>query len=663
MKKILFTALVVFSCEAMHAQYSYDYLKAADSYYKKGDYYSATQYYEKWLEANKNKITQASYNPYTSQANASASKKKGGALSSQEQVIYHLAESYRLLHFPGKAEAYYQQALSFDKTQYPLAGYYYGLTLKALQKYGEAERAFSAFLDGYTQADEYSQAAKREVESLRYIASELKKKDLHLYAIDKANGLNAKGANYAPVWLGNTLLFTSTRIDSNKGKDQSYINRVYEATYNDNALAGISKTNLPQGSDMHQGVISLTPNGNTMFLTRWTINHGKKTAALYSSTKTNTGWSEPALVGGDINAEGFSSQQPFVTPDGKQLYYSSDKAGGQGGFDIWVADLDANGQTTNSRNLGGSINSTGDDQAPFYHAASKTLVFSSNGRVGMGGYDFFYSKGTVGNWATPKNFGYPVNSVKDDIYFVSRGSAKNILEDAILSSDRASECCLELFALNKQRPLKQVSGVVLNCENQQPLAGINVQVIDPSNNAVVTTQTTGADGRYTFKLEDYKNLKAVATSEGYISNTLAISTPNDEEAESLTTPALCLNPVPKAIVLENVYYDYNKASLKPASYPSLDQLVDMLVKNPGMVIEIGAHTDNKGTDTYNQKLSEARAQSVVAYLVKKGIEQSRLQAKGYGATQPIAPNTNEDGTDNAEGRQKNRRTEFKVLNN
>jgi len=279
----------------------------------------------------------------------------------------------------------------------------------------------------------------------------------------------------------------------------------------------------------------------------------------------------------------------------------------------------------------------------------------------MGGYDFFYSKGTPGNWAAPKNFGYPVNSVKDDIYFTSRGSAKNILEDALLSSDRASECCLELFSLNKQRPLKQVSGLVLNCENQQPLANINVQVVDPSSNSIVSTQTTGADGRYTFTLEDFKNVKAIAAVEGYITNSLEISMPADEDAESLSTPALCLNPVPKAIVLENVYYDYNKASLKSESYPSLDQLVTMLEQNPTMVIEIGAHTDSKGTEKYNQKLSEARAQSVVAYLIQKGVEKSRLQAKGYGATQPIAPNSNEDGSDNPEGRQKNRRTEFKVL--
>jgi outer membrane protein OmpA-like peptidoglycan-associated protein len=610
------------------------------------------------MEANQSKARQTSYNPYSAQSSA----KKSKAGSNAEQVIYHLAESYRQLHFPSKAAPYYQQALNFDKAQYPLAGYYYAVSLKALQKYDEAKKAFADFLEGYKEKDVNRDAAAREMESLEYIEKQVNKKDLNLYTINKATDLNAKGATYAPVWAGNnTLLFTSTRPENEKGKEASFINRVYEAVYKDDVLTGIYKARLPQAEDIHQGVISMTPDGNTLFLTRWTVNHGKKNSALYTSKRNGQGWSEPVMLGNTINMPGFNTQQPFVMADGKQLLYASDKPGGQGGFDIWVANLDANGQPLESRNLGSMINTSNDEQAPFYHEPSHTLVLSTNGRVGMGGFDFFYSKGTPDNWAEPVNFGYPVNSVKDDIYFVSRSGSKNILEDAYLSSDRFSECCLELFSLHKQRPMKQVSGLVVNCETQQPLGGVSVQVIDANNNAVLSNQTTDANGHYSFTVEDYKPLKAVAMSNGYISNTLAIAAPADEEAESLANPALCLNPVPKAMVLENVYYEYNKASLQPASYPSLDKLVEMLQQNPNMIIELGAHTDNIGSEKYNLKLSEARAKSVVAYLISKGIDATRLQAKGYGATQPIAPNSNEDGSDNPEGRQKNRRTEFKVL--
>ncbi len=161
------------------------------------------------------------------------------------------------------------------------------------------------------------------------------------------------------------------------------------------------------------------------------------------------GWSEPVPADAVINAEGANAQQPFVMPDGKYLLYASDKPGGYGGFDLYAAELGPDGKPKRSFNLGSTINTSGDEQAPYYHAASGTLVFSSNARIGMGGFDFYYSKGTIDKWEEPVNFGYPVNSVKDDIYFVSRGGAKNILEDVFLSSDRMAECCLEMFYLKK----------------------------------------------------------------------------------------------------------------------------------------------------------------------------------------------------------------------
>src|SRR5215204_1195547 len=282
MNKLFFTAMVVLSAGSLKAQFSNDYLKAADNYYRKGDYYSAAQYYEKWLEGSKSN-KEASYNPYA--APVSLKKTKNPA-KTRDQVVYQLAESYRLLHFPAKAAPYYQQVLSGEKGQFPLAGYYYGVTLKALQNYVEAEKAFRTFLEGYPNNDQNSEVAKREIKSLEYIAEQLKKKDLQLYALSKDSFLNAKGATYAPAWQNNTLLFTSTRQDQAKQKDLAYINRVYEASYAQNAWSPVRKTDLPQEAGQHQGVISVSPDGNTLFLTRWTIGASKKSSAIYSSKKT-----------------------------------------------------------------------------------------------------------------------------------------------------------------------------------------------------------------------------------------------------------------------------------------------------------------------------------------------------------------------------------------
>jgi outer membrane protein OmpA-like peptidoglycan-associated protein len=350
-------------------------------------------------------------------------------------------------------------------------------------------------------------------------------------------------------------------------------------------------------------------------------------------------------------------------PDGKHILFSSDRPGGAGGFDLWMADLDANGNPTNITNMGSGVNTMYDEQAPSYHAASNTFVFSSNGRVGMGGFDFYYSKGPINSLSEPKNFGHPVNSVKDDLYFTSRGSATNILENVLISSDRDAACCLELFALNKTKAMKEISGTVLACDSKKPLAGVKVLIVDAANKTIAE-KTTDASGKYSFTIAEFEALKASASSKGYFANSISFTGPADIEEEFFTNPELCLNLIPEeAIRVENVFYDFNKATLQETSYESLDKLVQILNDNPTIIIELGAHTDSKGTDEYNQKLSQARAKSVVEYLVSKGISRSRLMAKGYGETVPAAENTNADGTDNPEGRQLNRRTEFKVLKN
>ncbi|HEX5654370.1 MAG TPA: OmpA family protein, partial [Chitinophagaceae bacterium] len=401
-----------------------------------------------------------------------------------------------------------------------------------------------------------------------------------------------------------------------------------------------------------------------MFLTRWSINKNQKSSSLYKSVRKEDKWSDPEKLDESINVPGANTQQPFVTPDGKYLLYASDRSGGQGGFDLWYAEL-VDGKPGSSVNMGSTINTSYDEQAPYYHDASQSLVFSSNGRIGMGGYDFFQSRGSMGNWKEPVNFGYPVNSVKDDIYFTSKGSAKNMLEDVLLSSDRDAACCLELFFLKKMRPPRQLSGRIVSCDPSQPLGGATVTVVDTVNNKTIFTKEVGPDGSYSFEMDDYQPLKVKADANGFFGNSLHVGVPADSEEESMSYPDLCLKPVPKVdetFVIQNVYYDFDKSELKPESFPALDEIVRMLNYNPNMVIEIGAHTDSKGSDSYNQKLSEARAKSVVDYLLSKGITPERLESKGYGEANPVAENTI-NGKDNPQGRELNRRTEFKVLKN
>ncbi len=672
MKKIFLLLTIATIAFNAPAQVVYNYIKAADAYFEKADYNSAAEYYEKFINSANKKIKTDAYDPYTVNT---LNKQQKVAVSNYQQAVYKVAECYRHLNYHVKAEPYYAQATKFDKAQFPLASYWYGKTLRALANYDAAETALTTFISQGQGGSDYIEDANREIKNLKFIKQQLDRKDLSLYKVSKGNAsnLNTAGANYAPVKVNdNTYLFTSTRADSGAAKNAVHFNRIYTATYSDGVINSITKANIPQPNNYHQGVVSVTPNGNIIYLTRWTIAGAKKSSALYSSKKTNKGWSNPVLLDSTINMSGTNTQQPFVMPDGKYLLFASNRAGGFGGFDLWQARLDNDGNVISgtSENLGASINTKFDEQAPYYHTPSSTLVFSSNGYVGMGGFDFYSSKGSINNWSEPVNMGYPLNSVKDDIYFTSNGGAKNILGDVMFSSDRESACCLDMFTLSKERPIKQIAGIVVDCETNKPIQGAKVEVTNSSRN-IVSSNTTSADGTYSFTIVDFDNFTSSASAEGYHSNSVQTAAITDDMISTQTLNVLCLQKIPPpppeppkvdtVVVMDNIYFAFNKAILLPESHAAIDeQIVAMMNKYPTMVIEIGGHTDSKGDDDYNLKLSKARAESVKKYVVSKGIAAERIEAVGYGETKPIAPNEI-DGKDNPEGRQKNRRTEFKVL--
>lgn len=663
MKKILFVVVLAASLIEGRAQFVYDYLKAADNYYQKGDYASAAEYYEKYLTDKGGAAGE--FNPYSPQR---SSKKTVSDMGSRDKATFNLAESYRLLNYPSKAEPHYKYIVETKLQSYPLARYHYATQLRALGKYPEAEAAFKAFLGEYSSQDQYRINAERELKNLEFIQAQMNKKDLKYFKINKAGGdINTTAANYAAAWANaGQFYFTSTRpIDLADNKNNLHVNRIFQASVNGNEINSVNKTPIPHDEKMEQGVVAIAPGGNTMYLTRWKGNATPKNAAIYMSSFNGTEWNAPQKLSDAINHPGANTQQPFVTPDGKYLVFSSDRPGGMGGYDLWYATIDGNslGAPANIT----SLNTSFDEQSPFYHQPSGSLVFATNGRVGMGDFDLFSSKGYFDKgWSEPMNLGYPVNSIKDDLYFTSNGPARNMLENITLSSDRDAACCLELFYLSKDRPLRQVSGSIVSCNPDKPLINATVTIVDTVNNKVIHTQAVSANGTYNFTIEDYQPLKVRAEAPGFFEGSLHADVPSDLEEERFTYPELCLMPVPPKVdekfVVQNVYYDFDKATLKPESFPALDEIVRMLNFYPNMAIEISAHTDSKGSNDYNQRLSEARARSVVEYLVSKGIDPSRLESKGYGETMPIEPNEI-DGRDNPAGRERNRRTEFKVLRN
>ena len=669
---LIYTALLTVSSLSALAQTSSDYLKAANRFYEEGDYYSASQYYEKYLTGKPGNAKSGEYNPYVVQkASRSATSVSAASPSSRKDVLYNLAESYRKINYFSKAEPYYREAATMGPVN-PLAPYWHAKCERAMGNLDSAEMEFKAFQAAYTTQDEVSKDIQKELNNITFVKQQRSRKDLGRYAVDKStNPTNSEGATYAPFYMADgTLTFTSTRPDSGTVKaagKSPYTNKVYTAGTNSTIGSEIQKVSIPVDGKMEQGVAAFTPDGTKMFVTKWEMKDKKKVSALYSSTKNSDGsWATPTKLSATINADGASTQQPFVTADGKYLLFASDRTGGQGKFDIWYVQLSSSFEpSAEVMNMGTTINTDGDDEAPFYHQPSQTLVVASNGRTGMGGYDLFYAKGSLGgSWETPLNMGQPVNSVKDDIYYTTNNKT-SIWNSALLSSDRDSPCCLEMYSFDRKSLPKVITGTVVDCNGNKALPGASVSITDASGKTIAT-KTTDASGQYTLTLPEYQSLKVAASANNYTPNNISVNTPVTEE-DAFTNPAICLTAIPPkpieentAVRLGNVLYDFGKATLKPSSFPALDTLADLMRQYPQMEVELSAHTDNVGSDAANMKLSEKRAQSCVAYLIKKGITKDRLQAKGYGETQPIAENT-VDGKDNPEGRAQNRRTEFKIL--
>jgi outer membrane protein OmpA-like peptidoglycan-associated protein len=395
-----------------------------------------------------------------------------------------------------------------------------------------------------------------------------------------------------------------------------------------------------------------------MYYTRWYKEGSKTIHAIYYSNWVDNAWSTPKKMNSNVNAEGFNSIQPFVTADGLRLFFASNKPGGQGGDDIWVSYLDFNGDAVNSTNLGNVINTSFDEEAPYYDLPNKKLVYSSKGFIGLGGFDFFESFSKLDKWSEPKNMGYPMNSAKDDLYYLpNHDDARKFY----LTSDRASECCLGLFgAVDASHVL---SGIVVDCDTRKPLAGAKVSFIDSLSKDTIKQIVVGKDARYAFEVTNKRPYSLRLEKTGYFAKNVPVPASGRMNKDTLESPDICLQAftIDKPILIKNVLYDFNKASLREESKLVLDTLVIVLKDNPKIKVELASHTDSIGSTKYNDKLSQERAQSCVDYIISKGVEQNRIYAKGYGKRIPIAPNSLPNGKDNPAGRQLNRRTEFKVL--
>lgn len=646
-----------------HAQFVSNNKRVADVYFQNREYYAAAEYYKKSLQISTDSA--GIVVPYAYEAKIS---KEDVKRTDYEYSVYQLANSLRLYKDFRGAEAWYALAQDFTDAKYVLAPFYYGESLRSNQKFTEAIIAFQSFLKKYKSSDQYTEIAKKEIASCNFAIYEMRYP--RLYKFSKLyNQINDKGSNYTPTLSNNNFYFTSSRpvavgkktevLDDSKAsskvvrKETPYINAIYESSGDPQEAATSVKRMGVVETGREFAAPAFHPNGRVMYLTSWTAKGQRKIYEVNISAGTGNTWSEPKILGPEVNSNGFNSMQPFVTKDGKYLIYSSDRPGGFGNYDLWYCALREDGTMGQAVNLGSLINTKEREEAPYYNYKSKKLLYSSAGKVGIGGLDFYESEGDFANWSEPRNLGYPFNSSKDDAYFTP---LDNDDSEGYISSDRESVCCLEIFHVKKE--FITIKGIIYDCKGDRPLPGALITLNDSTQ--VMKVKADG-DGKYTFRVSSNRQLRIRAEKTGYFTKALSYDYDELAKMDTLVNPKLCLAPIPNnPVVLKDILYDFNSAELNPHSEGTLDGLYKILMDNPTMEIELSAHTDNKGTAVYNLDLSERRAKSCVNYLIGKGIDKSRMTAKGYGFTRPVEPNQFPNGKDNFEGRQLNRRTEFQI---
>ena len=639
-----------------------DNKRVADVYFINEEYFAAAEYYKKALQISPDSLGFVVPYGFENKIQEQSPKK-----DNYEYSVFQLATSLRLYKNFKDAEKWYAIATNFTNPKYALSYFWYGDCLRSNFRFEEAIVAYTAFVDKYSLNDGYKDKAKAEIESCKFALNEIKHPRPYKLVKLPAN-VNYLGSNYATALMNKIFYFTSSRPIGSGGKEEillglsdnkvvkkatPFINAIYTAQENLNvSKVDVSKI-VVNVKEMEVAAPTIHPNGNTMYYTGW-INKNERIRSIYILRKNANGeWSDPVALGGEINVLGFNSIQPYVTKDGKYFVFSSDRPGGSGKYDLWYALMRADGTTGNAMNMGEKINTKGDDEAPYFNPKTKKMLFSSNGRIGIGGFDFYETEGDFTNWTIPKNLGYPFNSPKDDLYFTSLDDLDN---EGYVSSDRESVCCLEIFHIKRES--STINGKLIDCKTLKPLANAKVTLTGDDFNEM--TATTDANGNYNFDIISNRGFNIHAAKNLYFAKRLSYGFDKLANVDTMKIKELCLDKIPDVpIVLKNILYEFNSAELTDSAKVNLNLFYEILVDNKNIEIELGAHTDNVGNADYNLDLSNRRAKSCVDYLVSKGIAPERMTSKGYGLAFPIALN-NIKGKDNPIGRALNRRTVFKV---
>lgn len=654
-------------------------MNLADQLFLQGSYFNAIDYYQQLKQADER-------NPY---------------------ISYQLAECYRATRDYVPAAHYYTEVKNMAKRVYPYSAYYAGLMLKQQCEYQMAIASFTEFLtDNKKNASkiapnpieaiernpdrtvdpktmkEFKKRAKREIEGCEKAISSVKDPQ-PVTLVNAGPNINSSYTELSPYPLGDSaLLFgtinrndvieTSTRKGSRANtqykekfmyshKQAGYVDSFqwpmpfYDGQFND--------------KEFHTANGCWGPGGNKFYFSKCreseaAADSNKMQCDIYYSVFEETGWGAPRFLEG-LGDQGHNTM-PYVAKVGKKevLFFASDrKLQSRGGYDLWYSIIDPrDARMGRPQNCGKVINTTGDELSPYYDSRTNKLYFASSGQVSFGGFDVYSAEGGPSRYKNLKNLGYPINTCADELYYILDPMGK---PDGYVVSNRIGSfalknptCCNDIWRVQFE-PRLVVMGKVVSKKTGELMRETVVKMVDQKGDL---RTYNSEDGKFLFNMSRTHSYVITGDKEGYTSTRASVSTMEIKRSDPDDTVVVTifLDSVRNSFSVSNIFYDYDKATLRPESVASLDSVVHFLTDNPSISVEIYSYTDSKGKDEYNLALSQRRAQSVLDYLEKSGIARERMTARGFGSKNAVAANT-VNGKDNPEGRQVNRRTEFRII--
>lgn len=643
--------LLLLSGSASYSQSKKVWLYKADESYEKKDYATALRYYHMVLDDTLGMSTKVL--PYEITLSNQKIKKDSTQTPAEKTVTlsqyvnHQIAMCYRYSQDDDNAAVYFKQ--SAENAAYVDDYYYYGLTLMYLGRYEEAQEVFDKYVATEGVSEVMLKRAFREISGCRYALEVEEPEEKIEVNLADTTIFNKGTSSFAAMYWGegyDRIIFTSAReggiILDPETQDSRYLCDLYWSEKGeDGSWTKAHNFGRPLNSARHDASGAIF--NNFVYYTRWS-DESRNDKHIYLARMIDMKFFESLKLDSTVNMAGFQSINPFVTADGKFLYFSSNRPGGSGGFDIWRIELDEVGSPKGQPyNLGEPLNSEYDELSPFFHEKSSSLFFSSDGHATMGGLDIFKSNYDPESdfYEMPVNLGIPINSAHDDSYYVTDSE----MRDGFITSNRSdcSDCdslyqlcshCYKIYNIMQPPPVFKIKGYVYDEVTEEVIPGARIEFKDVSYQWEHFELIADEKGYYEHELIPNLELFLRASAKGYFADKAVVMT-KGELYSKVYRQDFYLEKIPEGeITIEGIEYDFDSANLRPVSMEILDKLIEFLELNHNLKVEIRSHTDERGNDKYNMGLSERRAQSVVDYLVAHGIPMEKLVAKGYGETMP-----------------------------